>query len=73
MGPMDGVPAGRLGRPGRMKATTAARADVFAGAGCARRRCGSCSAVGSGSGDAEAVKLVAVNQNIGQAVFDDEV
>ena len=60
---------------GGSDAHAAARADIFAGAGLAgfltakRGR----TAVGSCAGNAEAPKLVAVNQNVGQLVFQNEL
>ena len=69
------VQASHIHIAGCSDAHAAAGADILAGAGLAgfltakRGR----TAVGSRAGNAEAPKLVAVNQNVGQLVFQNEL
>ena len=59
-----------LGCPDRI---AAAGAEVFAGAGCARRRRSEVAAVSACAGDLETSELVAVDQDVGETVLQNEV
>lgn len=71
--PLVTVQASDIHRFGGPNGIPATGANILSRAGRARRRSGSCAAVRPGAGDLEADKLVAIYENVGQAVLQYEV
>lgn len=67
--PLVTVQASDIHRFGGPNGIPAARADILSRAGRTRRLGASCAAVRPGAGDLKPGKLVAVYENVGQAVL----